>query len=79
MKQQRQGVRSTKPKNAQEGEAQDANIMSILTSANKKKQKDVYFKIWDTQEKIYTDQTGKFPYQSSRGHIYIMVPQAILT
>jgi len=45
MKQQRQGVRSTKPKTAQEEEAQDVNVMSILTSANKKKQKDVYFKI----------------------------------
>ena len=46
--------------------------MSILTSANRKKQKD-HFKIWDTQEKIYTDQTGKCSYQSSRGHRYMMV------
>ena len=31
-------------------------------------------KIYDEmQAKIYTDQTGKFPEQSSRGHQYIMV------
>ena len=37
MKQQRQGARSTKPKNAKEDEAQDANAMSILATAARRK------------------------------------------
>ena len=47
--------------------------MSILTSAAKQKQKDVYVKIWDTQEKVYTDQTGRLPWQSYKGNRYVMV------
>ena len=48
-------------------------MMSILTTATKKKHKDVYCKVWDTQEKVYTDQTGKSPVQSSKGNKYVMV------
>ena len=73
MKQQRQGVRSTKRNNAKGDRVQDANTMSILTTAAPRNQSDVYFKVWDTQEKVYTDQTGKFPVQSSRGMRYIMI------
>ena len=51
---------------------QDANVMSILASVVKKKQKDIYVKIWDTQEKVYTDQTGKLPWQSHKGNMYVM-------
>ena len=72
MKGQRQGVRSTKPKSRTGETEQNANAMSILTSAAKKKQKDVYVKIWDTQEKVYIDQTGQFPWQSYKGR-YMMV------
>ena len=73
MKGQRQGVRSVKPKSIREETEQDANAMSILTSAAKQKQKDVYVKIWDTQEKVYTDQTGRLPWQSYKGNRYVMV------
>ena len=76
MKQQRQGVRSTKPKPVQstEGEVtEDRQTMSILTTAAQKKQKDIYVKVWDAQDKVYTDQSGKFPVQSSKGHKYVMV------
>ena len=38
-----------------------------------RKKHDVYFKIWDAQEKMYTDQTGRFPVQSSKGNRYMMV------
>ena len=50
-----------------------------------KKHQDVFVCVFDLQEqmqskiydemeaKIYTDQTGKFPILSSRGHQYIMV------
>ena len=32
-----------------------------------------YIKIYDLQNKIYTDQTGRFPANSSAGHKYVMV------
>jgi hypothetical protein len=34
---------------------------------------DVYIKTFNTEEAIYTDQTGQFPANSSSGHKYIMV------
>jgi hypothetical protein len=41
------------------------------------KQKTIFFKIYDlkneAQLKMYTNQTGKFPKKSSRGHQYIMI------
>ena len=37
-------------------------------------QNEMQSKIYDEmKEKIYTDQTGKFPVRSSRSHQYIMV------
>ena len=37
-------------------------------------QDEMQYTIYDEMEaKIYTDQTGKFPVRSSRGHQYIMV------
>ena len=47
--------------------------MSVLITATRKKQSNVYFKVWDTQEKVYTNQTGIFPVQSSRGMRYITI------
>ena len=44
-----------------------------ITPATHRKQNDVYCKIWDTKETIYTDHTGKFPVHSTRGHRYIRV------
>ena len=34
---------------------------------------EVYLKIYDMQNKIYTDQTGRFPVTSSKGNKYRMV------
>ena len=38
-----------------------------------KKVQDVYTKIYDTCETIFSDQTGRFPTQSQLGNKYIMV------
>ena len=63
MKQQRQGVRSTKlTVNDEESPA-----------PNPKKMHDVFIKIYNVSETMYTDQTGRFPATSSRGNQYIMV------
>ncbi len=64
MKLQRQGVRSTGAKEKDENEKEEENS----PSQSGKKNKDVYVKVWDTQSKIFTDQTGKFPYQSVAGN-----------
>jgi hypothetical protein len=34
---------------------------------------DIYTKVYDTREIIFTDQTGKFPTCSQAGHQYIMI------
>ena len=60
----RQNVRSTKPKPFEE------------PNTNKlrgKKNKDVYVKVYDIKEKVYSDQTGRFPKTSMYGNKYIMV------
>ena len=59
----RKNTRSTKPKLEQEGA--DPYIG--------KKSNEFYAKIIDLTRKIYSDQTGRFPVQSSRGNKYIMV------
>jgi hypothetical protein len=38
-----------------------------------RKMHDVYVKTFNAKEAIYTDQTGRFPANSSSGHKYIMV------
>ena len=38
-----------------------------------KKERDVYIKIYDVRETIYSDQTGQFPTRSLSGNKYIMV------
>ena len=66
MKQVKQGVRSTKVI------AEDAMLDSNPTPGVK--HKDVYLRVFDaTKKAMYTDQTGKFPITSARGHKYIMV------
>ncbi|KAL7547782.1 hypothetical protein ACHAWF_012589 [Thalassiosira exigua] len=61
---QRQGIRSTKQKEPPQEET---------APKPSKKEHDIYVKVVDLQETIYTDQTGKFPYLSSKGNRYIMV------
>eukprot|EP00804_Cyclotella_cryptica_P011209 CCRYP_007737-RB/>CCRYP_007737-RB protein AED:0.21 eAED:0.17 QI:0/-1/0/1/-1/1/1/0/1078 len=67
MRQQRQGVRSTKMVDedaTSEGFQQAPGI----------KHKDVYLRVYDaTKRTMYTDQTGRVPIVSSRGNKYIMV------
>ena len=63
LKKQHQNVRSTKVK------LDDSNDNS-LTSANKK---PIYMKIFSAHNTIYTDQTGRMPITSNRGHRLIMV------
>ena len=66
MKQTKQGVRSTK--------VLDEDAMLRVTQAPGIKHKDVYLKVFDaTKKQMYSDQTGKFPITSARGHKYIMV------
>ena len=38
-----------------------------------KKQRDVYTKVYDARETMFSDQTGQFPKRSQRGNKYIMV------
>jgi len=67
MNHQRQGVRSTKPKDLQEPDA---------SSAVGKKERDIYIKVvdlWNPKETIYTDQTGAFPVTAQSGARYVMV------
>ena len=64
---QRQGVRSTKPKEMQEPDS---------SKEIGKKERDVYAKVvdlWDPKETIYSDQTGAFPVTAQSGARYIMV------
>ena len=64
MRQLKQGQRSTK--------TLETNIEEIL-DVPMKKESDVMVKIYKVRETIYTDQTGKFPFCSSKGNKYIMV------
>ena len=63
MKKQRQNVRSMKKKESTEDEE--------LTRAVSKH--DILVKIINAKETVYTDQTGRFPVQSSKGSMSLMV------
>ena len=70
LNQSRTGVRSTKRKIDPLPEATEDDLKPFF----EKKLRDVYFKVvdtWDPKYKIYSDQTGKFPVQSRRYHIYL--------
>ena len=64
MKGVRQGLGSTKERKSQDKDNDPAPVS---------KQNDIMVKMVDLKETIYTDQTGKFPYVSSKGNCYIMV------
>ena len=67
MRQQRQGVRSTK---ILDEEATSARANPTPGA----KHRDVYLRVYDaTKKAMYTDQTGHFPIVSSRGNKYLMV------
>ena len=63
----RQGIKSTKARDAKLAEETNATTEPV------KKEHDIMVKVVDLQETMYTDQTGMFPYLSSRGNRYIMV------
>ena len=65
MRQTRQGVQSTKEKVV----VRDENNEDVPRT----KQHDIYVRVDQVKDTIYTDQTGKFPITSSRGHKYIMI------
>jgi hypothetical protein len=67
MKKQRQNVRSTKVKETLNQEEDDT------PQSPKKKEHDVYIRISNAEETMHTDQTGRFPANSSSGNKYIMV------
>ncbi|KAL7525440.1 hypothetical protein ACHAWF_004304, partial [Thalassiosira exigua] len=62
----RQGIKSTKKRLSE----QNASEPKVEPKA---KEHDIFIQIVDLQETIYTDQTGKFPYLSSKGNRYVMV------
>eukprot|EP00804_Cyclotella_cryptica_P001906 CCRYP_007349-RB/>CCRYP_007349-RB protein AED:0.31 eAED:0.31 QI:0/-1/0/1/-1/1/1/0/639 len=66
MRSQRQGVRSTKT-TLQAPANQPSHTAPSLPHH------DIYIKTDDTRDTVYTDQTGKFPHLSSRGHRYQMI------
>ncbi len=63
MKQHQQGVRSTKAHEANTEATNDAPQMPSDPPEPKTRHNNVYVKVWDMKEKIFTDQTSKFPYQ----------------
>jgi len=67
MKKQRQTVRSTKVKETLNQKEDDK------PQSPKKKEHDVYIRIFNAEETMHTDQTGRFPANSSSGNKYIMV------
>jgi hypothetical protein len=66
MTQTRKNVRSTKTKPKPFEEANNIPLRG-------KKVHDIYTKVYDARETIFSDQTGKFPTRSQRGNKYIMV------
>lgn len=64
LNQSRKNVRSTKPK-----PLEDVNS----TQLRGRKVQDIYTKVYNVRDTVFTDQTGHFPWGSQAGHKYIMV------
>ncbi|EJK62273.1 hypothetical protein THAOC_17120, partial [Thalassiosira oceanica] len=64
LNQTRKNVRSTRPK-----EFDNANV----TKLRGKKKRDIYVRVFDARETIFSDQTGAFPKTSQRKNKYVMV------
>ena len=87
MRNERKGLRSTRKlaKRRNDVDGNNASSTEGPLSQNNAKHEDVFMCVFDLQNemqseiydemqsKIYTNQTGKFPVRSSRGHQYIMV------
>ena len=78
MRTQRQVVRSTKNHRLAEAQTPDeANPTEEPTQPPILKKKDVFIAIYSPINKMYTDQTGKFPHSSIRGSNYQMIMHEI--
>ncbi len=66
LNQTRQNVRSTKAKQVPLEVCDTCQLKG-------KKERDIYTKIYDVRETIFSDQTGQFPTRSLSGNNYIMV------
>jgi len=77
MKSQRQNVRSTRVKNKVHPKEVEVKIEpgeeEEDSKTNVEKENDIMIDVYDTNNTIYTDQTGKFPSVSSRGNRYQMI------
>ena len=70
MKSVKEGIRSTKVKTPPtKVKLEGGEDLTIAL----KKHNDVYIKVRDAQETMYTDQTGAFPLRSRKGNRYIMI------
>jgi hypothetical protein len=64
LNQSRKNVRSTKPKPLEEIHSNQLRGRKV---------KDIYVKVYDVRDTVFTDQTGQFPTRSKAGNKYIMV------
>ena len=64
LNQSRKNVRSTKPKPFEEVHSNQLHGRKV---------KDIYTKVYEVRDTVFTDQTGQFPTRSQAGHKYIMV------
>ena len=69
MQNQRQGVQSTNVRSSQWPTQQ----RSEATLRPEEKQRDVFLEFYKPKKTFYTNQTGKFPYISSRGNQYHII------
>jgi hypothetical protein len=71
----RSGLRSTKTSTQNDDDEDIGETLHLPRPATK--QKEAIIRIYDLSDEakrlMYTDQTGRFPKKSSRGHHYIMV------
>ena len=79
MRNQRQGVRSTKSRQA--GQSSDYKTVDLEidrdTSEVIEKKQDIFIAVYDPKETMYTDHTGKFPLRSIRGQQYQVIAHHI--
>ncbi|KAL7507849.1 hypothetical protein ACHAXN_004953 [Cyclotella atomus] len=66
-----------RPTKAQVVEPPEIQQAEAYLAELRRKHRDVYVTVKDHTEMIHTDQKGRFPVVSSRGHKYIMVPVKI--
>eukprot|EP00804_Cyclotella_cryptica_P007565 CCRYP_010643-RA/>CCRYP_010643-RA protein AED:0.40 eAED:0.40 QI:0/0/0/1/1/1/2/0/244 len=64
LNQSRKSVRSTKPKPFEEVHSNQLHGRKV---------KDIYTKVYEVRDTVFTDQTGQFPTRSQAGHKYLMV------